>query len=497
MAQRWGAFGEARPRAAAALLGLAVLTRAPPAQAQPTSNDYAVDLYQGPILASARTLSMGGAYAGYAEGIGGYTNNAASPAMRHQSSLSWWDFDIDGGLSFPLQLFENDDFDNSGDTDADYSNFIYLAGGLQLQAGPFGAGAFGDLQRYTLRFAPDADATVVTVGRYHLLGAWGFFGHQLMVGAGARALTLGISAPDTELTIFGISPQVGVVVRPDWTPFRFGATYRHAVKSQVSIGSGQSETDGVVSAGNLVIPDRVQLPWEIEVGTAIQVGARPLNPAWINPDDHEQELRDRFERRRRRRLVVIRRRLLALPPGDTRESTRERLLAEEAQRQELEANEMERDLERLRDERRAIAQGWPRDALLLTADLLVTGPVKNAINLQSFLGQGQGQNPPAECTVVASGGSVVFSPRLGLEAEPVPRYMHARFGTYFEPNRYRLTPDRCNDRVGRQHFTFGLDVKLVTTTWWGLVPEVTYKLQGYGDVAPRYQSFGLGFGVWH
>jgi hypothetical protein len=28
------------------------------------------------------------------------------------------------------------------------------------------------------------------------------------------------------------------------------------------------------------------------------------------------------------------------------------------------------------------------------------------------------------------------------------------------------------------------------------VPETTYKLQGYGDLAPRYQAFGIGFGVW-
>jgi hypothetical protein len=51
--------------------------------------------------------------------------------------------------------------------------------------------------------------------------------------------------------------------------------------------------------------------------------------------------------------------------------------------------------------------------------------------------------------------------------------------------------------VGRQHFTFGADLKLFTTTWWGLVPEVTYKVQGYGDLAPRYQSFGIGIGVWN
>jgi hypothetical protein len=476
-------------------LGLMAL----PAGAQPRANDYAIDLFQGPIFGAARTLSMGGSYAGYAQGIDGYTHNAAAPAVRHPYSLSWWDADIDGTVSFPITLFENNDFDNSGDLDADYTSFIYLAGGMQFQAGPFGLGAFGDLQRYSLKFPlnPD-DETVVLVGRYHVLGGFALLDHQLMLGTGVRALTVGVSAPDAELTLFGAAPQVGVLVRPNWTPFRFGASYRHEVKSQVAVGSGASEDDaGVLRAGSLVLPREAVLPWEIQLGSAIQVGSRPLNPAWINPHDHEEELRASYKGRRQRRLRRIHDDLWSIPEGSLRETLRGRLLAEEAARQRIEARRMRRDLERLREERRAYAKNWPRDALLLTVDLLITGPVADGISLERFLAQGQVVQDTQDCQVVQSGEGVNFSPRFGIEVEPLPRYVHARVGSYYEPNRFRYQPQRCNDRVGRQHFTFGVDVKLASTTWFGLVPEVTYKLQAVGDLAPRYQSFGLGFGIWY
>ena len=493
--------GTARPlgRAAsplAALLLLASLAAVRPARAQPVDNDYAIDLFQGPILAPIRVISMGGAYAGYAEGIAGFVANAASPAVRHPHSTGWWDADIDASISIPIPLFDNNDFDNSGDLDADYTNFIYLSGGTQLQAGPFGAGFFGDLQRYTLNFEPSGEEAVVTVGRYHVLVGWGLLDNQLVFGAGPRALTLGLSTPDADLTLFGISPQIGVLVKPDWTPFRVGATYRHPVSTSIAIGTGVTESGGVRRAGALVLPSRAELPWEIELGVAVQVGSRPLNPSWIDPDEHEAELRDAHLQRTRTRRRAVTRALSGLAPGDTREALAAKLAFQEKVAAEREARRLERDLERLRDERRARAQNWPRDALLMTFDLLVTGPVESAISLERFLAQGQTEDPGA-CRAVASGREVNFSPRFGVEMEPIPRYVHTRFGSYYEPPRHHYVPDACNDRVGRQHFTFGADVKLLTTTWFGLVPEVTYKLQGYGDLSARYQAFGAGFGVWY
>jgi hypothetical protein len=352
---------------------IAAWLAAAPAEAQPVDNSFAIDLFQGVVLAPIRVTSMGGAYAGYAEGIAGFVANAASPAVRHSHSSGWWNFEIDGSVSFPIVLFRNNDFDNSGDFDADYANFIYLSGGLQLQAGPFGAGFFGDLQRYTLTFPPDDAATYVTVGRYHLLVGWGFFGDQFDVGAGVRALSLGIDATDVAFSVFGASPQVGFLVKPDWTPFRVGATYRHLVRGGRTSESGITEVDGVERAGPLVLPDRVELPWELELGVSLQVGPRPINPRWIDPDEHEAELRDAFEARRKARREQIARRLRRLPAGKMRQQLGKQLWDEERIVAERERRRYARDLDRLIDERRAHARNWPREALLLTADLLITG----------------------------------------------------------------------------------------------------------------------------
>lgn len=478
------------------------LGAAVPARAQvdpsptPTDNDFRVDLFQGVVLAPTRVTSMGGAYAGYAEGTAGLVANAASPAVRGPYSLTWLDWDLDASLSIPLNLFENDDFDNSGERDADYSNFIYLAGAIQVQAGPFGLGLFGSLQRYTLQFAPDQPRTFVTLGSYHLLAAWHFFQNQLAVGAGARALTLSLSPPEAEITVFGAAPEVGFLIRPDWTPFRFGFTYRHAVVAGTSIGSGERiDERGVRRAGDLVLPSEVELPWEIETGIALQVGPRPINPEWLDPDDHEAELEEHFRERAELRRQEIDRKLAGIPAGPAREALREELEAERARDDARDAEALTTRRGRLRDERRIRAQNWPREALLLTADVLVTGPVDDAIGLERFLAQGQ-VAPDARCRIVASGEGVDLSPRFGIEVEPFPRWVHTRFGSYYEPQRYTFDTPECDDRSGRQHFTFGADLKLFTTTWFGLTPEVTYKVQAYGDLAPRYQAFGLAWGVW-
>lgn len=497
-------MGTTSPPASSLLAGAAVLaacTTALPAAAQtepsgaPTRNDFTVDLYQGPILAPTRVVALGGAYAGVAEGIAGFVANAASPAVRAAHSASWLELDLDASFSVPVPLFDNNDFDDSGDIDADYSAFVYLTAGAQLQAGDFGAGVSGDLQRYHLTTSGGED-TFVIVGRYHGLLGWQLLGDQLVVGAGVRALSLGISATDVELAMGGVGPQVGILVRPDWMPFRIGATYRHLVSGDASAGQGATtDAQGVERAGHLVLPERVELPWELEAGLAVQVGPRPLNPSWVNPHDHETELREQHAARARQRERRRRELLASVGAPATRAALSTALLQEEVDIAAREAAELERDLRRLEAERRARAANWPREHLLVTAELLVTGAVERGMHLERFLAQGQ-PSAGARCTAVASGAEVNFSPRLGVEMEPVPLWVHTRFGGYYEPNRFRYEGDGCTERVGRQHFTFGADVRLFSTTWFDLVSEVTYKLQGYGDLAPRYQAFGLGLGVW-
>ena len=444
---------------------------------------FSIDLFQGPLLAPISVTGIAGAYAAYAEGISGFVANAASPGVREPFSVSDFEIDGSGSISFPISLFENNDFDNSGSLDFDYSNFLYGTFGGIIQYGQFGTGINAELQRYTLTDAQD-QTTNVTIGKYHLLGAFRIFGDQLVIGGGARFATLGIDAPEGTFTMIGGAPELGFLIRPDWQSFRIGATVRLPVQGVPAPGFGNGLPVGIE------LPGHVVLPWEVEAGVAVQIGPRPLNPVWIDPAQQEAEVKASFrerivERERRRRDELLR----VVEPVARGARERE-LLAEAALALLRDAREEQRALGSLKRERRARYWNWPREHLLLTAELLVTGAVDQGVSIQTFLGQNEIRRDPGSAGAGSSGANVSFSPRFGVETEPIPDLVHTRFGTYYEPSRF-------GDRVGRQHFTFGADLKLFHTTYWGLVPEVIYKIQATADMSPRYQSVSLGAGVWH
>jgi hypothetical protein len=140
----------------------------------------------------------------------------------------------------------------------------------------------------------------------------------------------------------------------------------------------------------------------------------------------------------------------------------------------------------------------------LTAEILVTGAVDDGVSLERFLGQNEGERRRAarKSVVGTSGAHVSFSPRFGVETEPMLDRVATRFGSYYEPHRFVPTATAQNPtptaRAGRQHFTFGADLKLFPTRWFGLLPDpIFYKLQASVDIAPRYESLSLGIGVWH
>lgn len=486
-----------RPRRRRVARGLAVALALAPcvAAADPLpTNRYAIDLYQGPILAPIRVTGLAGSYAGYAEGIEGMVANAAAPAVRAPFSVRWLDVDVSASISLPLVLTRRNDWDNDQLVDTQTTDFIYLTGGAILQAGMFGVGANAELQRYTLSGATGAQ-TPITVGKYHLLGAARFLGDQLVVGAGARGVSLGIQAADATITMAGAAPELGVLVRPDWKSFRVGATFRFPVSGQSVLGApGSRDASGLARAGGLVVPERVAWPWEAEVGIALQVGPRPLNPRWIDPHEQERELaaeraaslgRARADRARARAAE-----LASLPEGPVRARREAELVALEARARVDEEAETARTTRRLEQERRDRFANWPRAHLLVTAELLVTGATKDGVSIERFLGQGQPGEAGGPSLVGASGASVNYSPRFGVETEPLPGWLHTRFGSYYEPS-------RLAQPVGRQHFTFGSDLRVLSSTWWGLVPTTWYTLQASVDLAPRYESVSLGVGVWH
>lgn len=483
-----GERGRAAGAGGVALALLVALPRSGAADSLP-NNRYALDLFQGPILAPLRVTGIAGAYAGYAEGIPGMVANAAAVAVREPYSANWFEPDISGSLSIPLHLFEeNNDFDNSGTLDEDYSSFIYATLGGRLQMGPIGVGLNAELQRYEVDFG--GGENIVTLGKHHLLAGAQLLGGQLAVGAGIRAVTLGINADtsDTTLTLIGVAPQIGFLVRPDWASWRLGATVRFPVDGGEFLLGDDATVDprGVRRVGGLVLPDHVVLPWELELGVAIQVGPRPLNPAWIDPHEEEREAREERARRRQEREARRAVQLRAAVDDEERRALEERHRREREREAANEQNNSERANDTLERDRRARYQNWPREQLLITAEILVTGAVQRGVSMEWFL---RGDMPDEPSKVGSSGAIVSFSPRFGIETEPIPERVQTRLGSYYEPSRFQ--------RVGRQHFTFGADVKAFTTTFWGLTHEVTYKIQGGVDLAPRYESVSVGLGVWH
>ena len=126
----------------------------PPAPAPLRTNDYAIDLYQGPVLAGSRVVGLAGAFVAMADGIDGDTQNPASPAVRVPFSYTDVDFDLGAGLSFPGSLGRSGDFFNSGSRTkvvAGNNLYVFLNGAFNLQIDHWGFGVTADLQQYSLR----------------------------------------------------------------------------------------------------------------------------------------------------------------------------------------------------------------------------------------------------------------------------------------------------------------------------------------------------------
>ncbi len=324
------------------------------------------------MLAPLRVTGLGGAFAGYAEGVDAISANAAAAAVREPYSATWFDWDITVGAYLPA-TFRSTDFDNDGRVGFTYENFVFGTAGLSLKWGPFGVGLLGDVQRYDL--SPNANPTdprvTTTLARAHLVAGYSLADGAVTIGGGLRGATLAVDIAtsalerNVPLAMTGAAPEIGVLVRPNDAPWRIGATYRMAVDGSARFGTITPGVDGLDRAGGLVVPASVHLPWEIEAGFALQVGPRPLNPRWRDPRGHEAEARSRY-------------------------------------------------------------WNWPRERITVVGEVLVAGPSPGSVSLESFLAQ---QDDP-------SGRRTTVTPRLGLESEPIVDRLQSRLGTYVEPSRF-------------------------------------------------------------
>ena len=491
--------------AASALVGLALIAvpgRAQlPADGQPiTTNHYGIDLFQGPVLASTRVIGLAGAFVAIGEGVEGNTQNPAAPAVRVPWSNSHLDYDLGFGVTFPSTL-KNSDFFNSGRrTDlpkgTTSGGFVFLDAAANLQFGKWGIGATTGLQTYALNrdtsdsAAKVADQLEATISVTHIQLARAFLDGQAIIGIGDRIGTLAVNNQNTlnttQKSLFssvGNGYEAGFVVKPNDYQFRIGAAFRTGVTTRPSADS-ESVLYQNDSANRLYLPDRVTLPWDFDVGLAIQLGPRPLNPRWVDPSV-ELERCKRFlhwrqlERERRRRFELGR---VASVHGDVTAAAHA-LDDEFSLEAALDEVTLDRAQDNLDAEIRRRLRELQRFHVLILSSLVITGTTQEAVGVESFL----------ERVTQRSGATLSYSPRVAVEIESVPNWLRLRAGSYHEPTRFP-----SNSKGGRIHGTLGFDVKLFPFEAFGLVHEgTTWRLSGSLDAARNYFGWSAAIGVWH
>jgi hypothetical protein len=486
-----------RALVSALLVGGSIVSCATTALAQPLgpdgsriqTHDYSVDLFQGPVLASSRVTGLAGAYVAIAEGVDGNPQNPASPAVRVPWSFDHFDNDI--GLSFSLPtVLSQGDFFNSGSDKSKDQQLFFLNVAVNLQLGTWGFGLTADLQQYGLDRAIQNDGLRGQFGLFHLIMANAFLEGQLLVGAGLRSVALSVvNTADNNNQLFSITGaglEAGVLWRPNDEPFRVGAAAHSAVTTKPAEeskilypGTGENE---------LYLPNQVTVPWDVNVGVAVQLGPRPFNPRWYDPAQLLAKVRRAMKQRqaareRRRELLLARIRAAGLDVKAA-EAAIDAELETQATLDSLHLQFEEQRADRILRER---VRRMARSYVLISSSLVVTGKAENAVGIESFLNR----------TVTRSGQEIVFSPRLGAESEVVPNWVKLRTGVYVEPTRF----ERSSPRV---HGTFGFDVKLLPWTVFGLFHEDTeWRLSGSFDLAEPfdenklYMGYGVSIGTWH
>ncbi len=401
--------------ALAILLAATLVTTSATARAQDQLN---IDFFQGPLVSSGRVVGMGGAFVSVAEGADAHLVNPASLAIRYPYAADEW-FDWDYAISFRSDSFKEGsiDLDRSGRAGG-YDRSLLFQLGVNIKLGRLGIGVHAQGQTYELD-AEFVDRTKTYRYAQTVFGlgvGYAFLDGDLTAGVFAPVVRSQVTDPDTgTVTLEESDIVVGAVFAPHGKQYRFGGAFRGEAIGRITTGSNEDQTGFVDDAGTLGalrVPNGVVIPWELSAGFSWMFGPRDYNPL---PSFGEWTY-------------------LGLERPD-----------------------------RLRE----------RKYLLLSADIVLTGPSKDSIGVQAWL-----QNE-----VQQSGKQASFSPRVGAEAEIWKDVLVVRTGSYYEPSRFEATS-------GRVHATAGFDLFLLDLLW-------QWKGNFVLDVADDYVNWGVGVGFWH
>ncbi len=459
------------------------------AQSELDRNDFNIDVVTGPVLASSRIVGMGGAYVPLAEGINAVSWNPAAYGSRHLFEQDWFEWDLSFSLFRP-GVFGQDDFFNNG-SGVSVGRFMFVNLGLRLQFGLFGLGVDTRIQQYETNH--DGAATNIEMSEGHFGMAYGFFQGRLITGLGLRMANLTMKTPQGgKLVDFnGQGLESGVLLKLPGKPWRLGVAARLPVEStQRQNGSGQTVTE----VQGYVLPRKVYMPWEIQLGVAWQFGARPLNRAWRDPIDpaREQNRRLALQRCKRAAAQIVRERgREGLPrkgqnlcPGLAELPRDSDWWLKENRIRQAEDSALEKKIEYLKRMHasglRASYEEIPRKYLLLSSELLLIGPTSQGIGMDGFLEQIRSE----------SGKNVSIGFRLGAETEPVVDLLKVRLGSYLEPARTMQAKIRL-------HGTASFEIRLFRWDFFQTVRPFDLSISFTGDFADGYIDMGLGIGFWH
>lgn len=454
------------------------------------TSDYAIDLYQGPVFAGSRVTGLAGAYVAISEDVDGDLQNPASPAVRPFFSYTHFDYWLGFGLTLPATL-KGVDFFNSGQATSVQNApdaFVFFVPALNMQWGELGVGLTMELSSYALSSQPTTAGLGASVGAsiatFHLQFAHGFFHNQLVAGLGARITSFSANNRESHANFGsnGNGYELGILLKPEDLPFRIGMALRTAIRTEAVYndrmlpnenGDLVIEADGGTS---YYLPKSVALPWDLNLGVSFQLG-RPINVPWRTSSEmvEREELAHRLREidREDQRSAAL---ASAQTPEERSEIELSYLRAQLADDAKLdEASDAAR-----RATERTLSQ-LNRRYLQVSASLLISGSVDQAIGVESFLSQ----------NINRSGQKRVYSPRLGVEAGVIPEWLKLRAGTYVEPTRFETSTPRL-------HGTFGLDARLLVWNVFGLWPDDYVWRLGLGaDAAARYFTWGLTIGGWY
>lgn len=112
-----------------------------------TTSDYTIDLFQGPVFAGTRVTGLGGAYVAIAEDVDGDLQNPASPANRPYFSVSFFDWWLGFGFTFPGTLKSMDFFNSGAETQINNSadSLVFITPSMNLQWGEWGMGLTSEI----------------------------------------------------------------------------------------------------------------------------------------------------------------------------------------------------------------------------------------------------------------------------------------------------------------------------------------------------------------